>query len=313
MPPDAEATLVRAAVLPRLQPRLQPRLRSREKRRAIPSAGVGGTRVVPPWYSCPMSRFRDFNLKLLVIEELMYGPEPLLPVYDLPARLAERGIGDPASYVLETASTRRCCRSPGPISRPWRSRPSFSPASRNCASTPGRMSSGTAPPPGTARTTCSTSARSTTSPCCPTCGRSPSWRTASWPCRTRRRSSRRAASNRLSAGNQSLPAAHRFGVRRPSGPRHRPPQRHVQAAQPRPIVGLATSLGSPLRAAMNHLVDSCRELRSNHAAHTPAKRGPPPISDASRWPAHPNRPGPSVDASDERKPGHGNVSRGPAS
>ncbi|MEL5957427.1 hypothetical protein AADR41_22135 [Streptomyces sp. CLV115] len=48
-----------------------------------------------------MSKFRDFNLKLLVIEELMYGPEPLLPVYDLPARLAERGIGDPASYVLE--------------------------------------------------------------------------------------------------------------------------------------------------------------------------------------------------------------------
>ncbi|MFJ5711586.1 DUF6892 domain-containing protein [Streptomyces sp. NPDC093105] len=31
-----------------------------------------------------MSQFHDFNLKLLVIEELMYGPEPLLPVYDLP-------------------------------------------------------------------------------------------------------------------------------------------------------------------------------------------------------------------------------------
>ncbi|WP_329438852.1 hypothetical protein OG906_00480 [Streptomyces sp. NBC_01426] len=49
-----------------------------------------------------MSQFRDFNLKLLVIEELMYGPdEPLLPLYDLPAQLAERGIGDPASYVLD--------------------------------------------------------------------------------------------------------------------------------------------------------------------------------------------------------------------
>ncbi|MGW6317620.1 DUF6892 domain-containing protein [Streptomyces sp. NPDC055099] len=48
-----------------------------------------------------MNQFRDFNLKLLVIEELMYGSEPLLPVYDLPARLAEQGIGDPASYVLE--------------------------------------------------------------------------------------------------------------------------------------------------------------------------------------------------------------------
>ncbi|MFF8840327.1 DUF6892 domain-containing protein [Streptomyces sp. NPDC015130] len=47
-----------------------------------------------------MSQFRDFNLKLLVIEELMYGPDPLLPVYDLPTRLAERGIDDPASYVL---------------------------------------------------------------------------------------------------------------------------------------------------------------------------------------------------------------------
>ncbi|WP_411105096.1 DUF6892 domain-containing protein [Streptomyces sp. cmx-4-9] len=48
-----------------------------------------------------MSQFRDFNFKLLVIEELMYGPEQLLPLYDLPARLAERGIGDPASYVLD--------------------------------------------------------------------------------------------------------------------------------------------------------------------------------------------------------------------
>lgn len=32
----------------------------------------------------------------------MYGPEPLLlPAYDLPARPAEQGIGDPASHVLE--------------------------------------------------------------------------------------------------------------------------------------------------------------------------------------------------------------------
>ncbi|APY84492.1 hypothetical protein DCW30_04585 [Streptomyces alfalfae] len=50
-----------------------------------------------------MNQFRDFNLKLLVIEELMYCPEPLLPVYDLPARLAEQGIGDPASHVLENS------------------------------------------------------------------------------------------------------------------------------------------------------------------------------------------------------------------
>ncbi|MET9916939.1 hypothetical protein ABZZ04_07610 [Streptomyces sp. NPDC006435] len=47
-----------------------------------------------------MSQFRDFNLKLLVVEELMYGPEPLLPVFDLAERLAERGITDPASHVL---------------------------------------------------------------------------------------------------------------------------------------------------------------------------------------------------------------------
>ncbi|MFJ6050400.1 DUF6892 domain-containing protein [Streptomyces sp. NPDC092307] len=49
-----------------------------------------------------MSRFRDLDLELLVIEQLMYGPEPLLlPAYDLPARPAEQGIGDPASHVLE--------------------------------------------------------------------------------------------------------------------------------------------------------------------------------------------------------------------
>ncbi|GHA64203.1 DUF6892 domain-containing protein [Streptomyces termitum] len=48
-----------------------------------------------------MSQFHDFNLKLLVIEELMYGDEPLLPVYDVHARLAERGITDAASYALQ--------------------------------------------------------------------------------------------------------------------------------------------------------------------------------------------------------------------
>lgn len=48
-----------------------------------------------------MSQFRDFNLKLLVLEELMYAVEPLLPAYDLGSRMAERGIRDPASYVLK--------------------------------------------------------------------------------------------------------------------------------------------------------------------------------------------------------------------
>ncbi|MFF5501339.1 DUF6892 domain-containing protein [Streptomyces roseolus] len=48
-----------------------------------------------------MTRFHDFNLKLLVIEELMYQAGTLRPVYDLNARMAERGITDPASYVLE--------------------------------------------------------------------------------------------------------------------------------------------------------------------------------------------------------------------
>ncbi|MFJ6521101.1 hypothetical protein ACVW0K_004018 [Streptomyces filamentosus] len=48
-----------------------------------------------------MTRFHDFNLKLLVIEELMYSAGTLLPVYDLGEALAARGIGDPASYALE--------------------------------------------------------------------------------------------------------------------------------------------------------------------------------------------------------------------
>ncbi|MFB7936157.1 DUF6892 domain-containing protein [Streptomyces sp. NPDC127049] len=48
-----------------------------------------------------MTRFHDFNLKLLVIEELMYTAGTLLPVYDVHARLAEKGIGDAASHVLE--------------------------------------------------------------------------------------------------------------------------------------------------------------------------------------------------------------------
>ncbi|MEU9855711.1 hypothetical protein [Streptomyces sp. NPDC047974] len=47
-----------------------------------------------------MTRFHDFNLKLLVIEELMYQAGTLLPVYDLHARMAERGVTDAASYVL---------------------------------------------------------------------------------------------------------------------------------------------------------------------------------------------------------------------
>ncbi|WP_030749664.1 DUF6892 domain-containing protein [Streptomyces griseus] len=48
-----------------------------------------------------MARFHDFNLKLLVIDVLMYQDGTLLPVYDLGARMAERGIGDPTSHVLE--------------------------------------------------------------------------------------------------------------------------------------------------------------------------------------------------------------------
>ncbi|MEU2548375.1 hypothetical protein ABZ618_23535 [Streptomyces roseolus] len=47
-----------------------------------------------------MTRFHDFNLKLLVIEELMYQAGTLSPAYDLHARMAERGIADAASHVL---------------------------------------------------------------------------------------------------------------------------------------------------------------------------------------------------------------------
>ncbi|WP_199551524.1 hypothetical protein [Streptomyces sp. N35] len=47
-----------------------------------------------------MAEFQDFNFKLVVIDELMYGQRVLTPAFDLGARLRAQGIGDPASYVL---------------------------------------------------------------------------------------------------------------------------------------------------------------------------------------------------------------------
>ncbi|MFI6943753.1 DUF6892 domain-containing protein [Streptomyces sp. NPDC050418] len=48
-----------------------------------------------------MALFKDFNFKLVVIDELMYGQEPLLtPVFDLHALLHARGIRDAATHVL---------------------------------------------------------------------------------------------------------------------------------------------------------------------------------------------------------------------
>ncbi|WP_432016776.1 DUF6892 domain-containing protein [Streptomyces hydrogenans] len=48
-----------------------------------------------------MAAFRDFNLKLVVIDALMYRQDLLTPAFDLDARMRERGIDIPAVYVLE--------------------------------------------------------------------------------------------------------------------------------------------------------------------------------------------------------------------
>ncbi|MGY3847703.1 DUF6892 domain-containing protein [Streptomyces hydrogenans] len=48
-----------------------------------------------------MAAFRDFNLKLVVIDVLMYRQDLLTPAFDLDARMRERGIDIPAVYVLE--------------------------------------------------------------------------------------------------------------------------------------------------------------------------------------------------------------------
>jgi hypothetical protein len=48
-----------------------------------------------------MAAFRDFNFKLLVIEELMYGTGTLTPVFSIDERMRERGIDDVQSHVFE--------------------------------------------------------------------------------------------------------------------------------------------------------------------------------------------------------------------
>ncbi|MFB7425268.1 hypothetical protein ACFC0K_18515 [Streptomyces hydrogenans] len=48
-----------------------------------------------------MAAFRDFNLKLVVIDVLMYRQDLLTPAFDLDARMRQRGIDIPAVYVLE--------------------------------------------------------------------------------------------------------------------------------------------------------------------------------------------------------------------
>ncbi|HEY3502768.1 MAG TPA: hypothetical protein VGN37_08325 [Actinocatenispora sp.] len=48
-----------------------------------------------------MAAFQDFNFKLLVIDKLMYDDRTLTPPFSIDARMAERGIGDAQSYVLD--------------------------------------------------------------------------------------------------------------------------------------------------------------------------------------------------------------------
>ncbi|SDK41852.1 DUF6892 domain-containing protein [Streptomyces indicus] len=48
-----------------------------------------------------MAAFKDFNLKLVVIDVLMYRQGLLTPAFDLDTRMRERGIEIPAVYVLE--------------------------------------------------------------------------------------------------------------------------------------------------------------------------------------------------------------------
>jgi hypothetical protein len=48
-----------------------------------------------------MTEFRDFNFKLIVIDELMYRQQVLTPAFDLWDRMQARGIDNPAVYVLE--------------------------------------------------------------------------------------------------------------------------------------------------------------------------------------------------------------------
>ncbi|NGO81066.1 hypothetical protein G6045_36205 [Streptomyces sp. YC504] len=47
-----------------------------------------------------MAEFQEFNFKLVVIDELMYGQRVLTPAYDLGSRMQEQGVSDPASHVL---------------------------------------------------------------------------------------------------------------------------------------------------------------------------------------------------------------------
>ncbi|MFG3141575.1 DUF6892 domain-containing protein [Streptomyces sp. NPDC048211] len=46
-----------------------------------------------------MAAFRDFNLKLLVIEKLMYEDETLTPVFRIADCLKAKGIDDPQDYA----------------------------------------------------------------------------------------------------------------------------------------------------------------------------------------------------------------------
>lgn len=47
-----------------------------------------------------MAAFRDFNLKLIVIDKLMYVQQTLTPAFDIHERLQARGIDDAADYVF---------------------------------------------------------------------------------------------------------------------------------------------------------------------------------------------------------------------
>ncbi|MFI6862920.1 DUF6892 domain-containing protein [Streptomyces sp. NPDC050421] len=48
-----------------------------------------------------MTAFRDFNFKLLVIEQLMYTDETLTPAFRIADCLKAKGIDDPQGYAYE--------------------------------------------------------------------------------------------------------------------------------------------------------------------------------------------------------------------
>lgn len=117
-----------------------------------------------------MPAFRDFNFKLLVIEKLMYDDETLTPAFRIADCLKAKGIDDPQTYAYDNDLAFTVLDEARAHFEALEISPELLATVETLDLDGGLRVYQECSPSGTARTTSTTWAPSTTWTCCPTCG-----------------------------------------------------------------------------------------------------------------------------------------------